>query len=125
PNLYSNSSQYLKNLCARWFLGRSGRQVGWRGAKGLFVRGYAVLAFLWRIAVCAGLLIAASLLFHGAGLVLAGIGGLLWVGLPIVRAVQIWARQVRRRPGLVPRLVFSVGLRAGAAHLVWNIVPWP
>src|SRR5690606_10667227 len=53
PNLSSNGSQYLKGFLSRWFLGEPARQIGWRGVKGLFVRAYGVLAFLWRIVVCA------------------------------------------------------------------------
>ena len=125
PNLSSNASQSLKGLLARWFLGTPGRQIGWRGGKGLFVRVYSVLAFLWRIVVCAGLIIAASVLFHGAGLVLAAFAMLHWLCRPMLRAARVWARHAGRRPELVFRLVFSIGAVAGLLHAAWNVVPWP
>lgn len=125
PNLASNGSQYLKGIVSRWFLGTPTREIGWRGLKGLMVRGYGVLAFLWRIVVCVGLLLSASFLFHGAGLLLAGLGVLMWVCLPVGGAITTWAQHATRKPLLSLWLIVSLGLFVGVGVLVWDVIPWP
>ncbi|MCA9072449.1 MAG: efflux RND transporter periplasmic adaptor subunit, partial [Planctomycetaceae bacterium] len=125
PNLASNGFQYLKGVVSRWFLGAPQREVGWQGTKGFIVRVYGVLAFFWRIVVCAGLLISASLLFHGAGVMLAGMGVLTWVCLPVGGAIRTWAQHANRNPLLVLRFLFSFGLLVGLGVFVWDVLPWP
>ena len=48
---------------------------------------YGALAFVWRILIGLGLIIAASVLLQGAGLVLSGIGVVTWFALPILRQI--------------------------------------
>ncbi len=57
-----------------------------------YVAIYGIAAFVWRIILCASLLLVASALFNGFGLVLAVVGGIFWVVLPIVQH----ARKVRQ-----------------------------
>lgn len=125
PNLSAQGSQYLKDKAAAWFLGHANRTPAWRGRKGVLIRTYGILALGWRIVVCVGLVVAASLLFHGAGLVLAAFAVIAWLCVPLGRAVLVWQEHVRRKP----LLAFGTGLIAillfGLGQLVWNVIPWP
>lgn len=75
PNLYSGGRRYVHHLIARYLFGFSEADTAAADAP-QSVRVYGVLAACWRVTVIIGLLIAASLLFHGAGLVLAILAGI-------------------------------------------------
>ena len=85
PNLYTSGQQFLRHCGSRYLLGIRDSLPAWSLASGVFIRGYALAAFCWRIIVCAGLLIAASALFHGAGIVLAAFGVATWLIAPVLR----------------------------------------
>ena len=78
---------------------------------------YGVCSFVWRILLSASLLLVASTLLEGVGLILAAIGGVFWVAMPVWQNV-IKVRQVasttpvnRRRVTFVSvcGLLFLVG----------------
>ncbi len=125
PNLSNHGSQYLKGLVSRWLLGTPSRHVSWRGFKGVLVRLYGLFAFLWRIVVCVGLILAASLLFHGAGLVLAAFAVIAWVCLPLANGVSLLYQHFTRRPVICLRWALAFSLCVGSGLFVWNIPPWP
>ena len=49
---------------------------------------YGLAAWCWSLLVAAGLIMGAALLFHGAGIVLAAAGAMLWWGLPLGRTCR-------------------------------------
>jgi putative peptide zinc metalloprotease protein len=49
---------------------------------------YGVSSFVWRVVVCISLLLVASTLLGGAGLVMAMIGGFFWVWMPVAQFVR-------------------------------------
>lgn len=49
---------------------------------------YGIFAFLWRISIGLGLILAATTLLHGFGLLFAMIGAMLWLLLPIYKFVM-------------------------------------
>ncbi len=53
-----------------------------------WVASYGLLAFAWRVFLCASLLLVASTLLNGAGLIMALIGGIFWVLLPLYMFVK-------------------------------------
>jgi len=76
PNLYGKGQQVASWLLRRWVLGV--RQAPFplgQGEPAFFIGIYGVAAAIWRVLVVVGLLLAASLLFQGAGLLLTLLAG--------------------------------------------------
>ena len=91
PNLYGKGSQWFSETVKQLFLGVP-RQTRFHANERIAVAIYGSLAFFWRISISVGLIIAASVLLQGAGLVLSGIGVLLWFGLPILKQIAALTR---------------------------------
>ena len=88
PNLYSLGQQYTRYLARRYVMGVSARLPNWTWARGAAIRIYGIAALFWRIFVCASLILAASTILKGAGVVLAIAAALMWIGFPAVKFVQ-------------------------------------
>jgi putative peptide zinc metalloprotease protein len=117
PNLYSESSLWMREWAARMFFGdlsRTGEKVGWQRA---FIAIYGIAASGWRLVVWVGMLLFATALAHGAGVVLALLGLAGWVRRPAQRLYQ----ELRRRLREAPRTVCRAGLLA-VAGLVLIVV---
>jgi len=118
PNLYQQGQRLLKDSAKRWLLGvavaAQGPAVRWP----TFVGVYGALACVWRAVMLGALIIAAAMLFHGAGIVLAIAGILTWWVLPLVRMVGRLAR--RYRAGEL-RLVRPVAVASLVALLGWGV----
>ncbi|MGB5707834.1 MAG: efflux RND transporter periplasmic adaptor subunit [Arenicellales bacterium] len=82
PNLYLEGVSYVKYLARRYLLGLPIRFTGRSAREDIVIRVYGVLSLIWRILVIATLLIAASALFHGLGLVMAFLALCVIVVLP-------------------------------------------
>jgi putative peptide zinc metalloprotease protein len=125
PNLYANGQQYVSYWTKKWLLGIDAARPCWSRSRGGLITLFGLAALVWRILVCAGLVIAATTLFHGAGIVLAGVAVILWVALP---AGQLIAKLVdpakRQRPHFV-RLFGLGGLLIAATVALLLAVPWP
>ena len=124
PNLYAIGQQYLRYFGRTYLLGIQSGLPCWPRGKGGFIRVYGFAAMIWRVAVCAGLVIAAAALFHGAGIVLAVLAGTLWLGLPAVRFGKflICPGQFGRPNRL--RFLSIVGSATVAGTLLLIKVPW-
>lgn len=83
PNLSSQSNAALQSLMHRILLGGSAGRPSAIGMQRWILLTYGASAFCWRFLIVLTLLIAASVLFHGAGIVLAAVGVVLWFGRPI------------------------------------------
>jgi len=83
-NLYGQGQQYVQSL-VRWIY--LGQRAGITANRDLVasVRVYGVLSFGWRWLICASLLIGASTLFHGAGLLITLFGLATWFGKPLLK----------------------------------------
>ncbi len=88
PNIYEKGRQWLTETGKQLFFGIP-KQTKIRSNERLAVAIYGVLAFLWKISISLGLIIAASVLFQGAGLVLSGLGVVIWFGLPVIRQIAL------------------------------------
>lgn len=125
PNLYGSSSRFVSQLMGRVFLGRHMMPLREHGLKGAMIRVYGVAASVWRIVVCASLTIAASVMFHGAGLALAAVGVVSWIGRPLVRAGKVIQDELQLQPRALTRLLSVTSAVVGGAYLLLVHVPWP
>ena len=76
---------------------------------------YGWASFVWRIVICVSMTITAATLFHGAGIALACVAVVLWLGLPTLHFVKYF---VIGKPGEQPRRIRFV-LTAGSANAPW------
>ncbi|MEM9351487.1 MAG: efflux RND transporter periplasmic adaptor subunit [Planctomycetota bacterium] len=100
PNLYADGNRWIKSAAARLFFGTAPGTTRPSTAS-LFARTYGVLAFGWRVFVSVGLLLGASRLWGGAGVVLALTAGTTWFGRPAWRLCeQLRSKYRNDRQGL-------------------------
>lgn len=124
PNLYTDGQQFVSGIWKRILLGDPRRKVEWPGWKGWAVRTYGVLAAFWRVFVSASLVIAASVMFQGAGIALSVIAIIGWLVVP---TVQIARGKFQGNATFGSRwrgLAVSSALLAGFIAAV-VLVPWP
>ena len=88
PNLYAKGTKWFADRLKALFFGTPRTRGLCPPDELRCVAIYGSLAFFWKISISVGLVIAASALFQGAGLVLALNGVVLWFGLPIARQVS-------------------------------------
>lgn len=124
-NLYNKGYQWVANQIGRVVLGMPSTGPTCPPGERVFVILYGILAFIWRILVSVGLLIAASSMLFGAGLVLATSGAFFWFVLPLWNKL----RSVRRLPDEVRPGAWRVGLGvatlliAPAVGMYWITMP--
>jgi len=106
-NLYSKGTQSVSDWLCRAFTGVPTTATPLAASERLTVYTYGVLACCWKILVCVGLIIGASVLFQGAGKIIAAIGCLFFFGLPVgARLKRFFSRNSGPTPKL-GRLAFS------------------
>ena len=88
PNLYNDGQQFTSGIWKRVLLGEPRRKVDWPGWKGWAVRIYGVLSAIWRVVVSASMAIAASVMFHGAGIVLSVLALAGWLVGPVMQIAK-------------------------------------
>lgn len=88
PNLYTKGTRWFGDRCRHWFFGTPKTGGLFATGEGTIVRGYGALAWFWKWSISVGLVIGASVMFHGAGLLLGIIGAVLWIGLPIFNQMK-------------------------------------
>lgn len=106
PNLAPKGRSWVKDTAARLFFGtRSTKPVS------RWVKVYGAAAFLWQILVVVSILIATANLFEGVGLVMAGMGVVIWFGIPLFQLVRfLLDRQKVSRWGAIRFIVVSAFL---------------
>ena len=117
-NLYARGRLAARQLLGRWFVGSAGNSHPTSG----FLAAYGMATWLWSLSVMFGLIIAASMYWHGAGLILSAILVLLWFGPAFqqgVRSVTRWTSCERRQ------FAFRAGLLSVGAVLLLALAPWP
>ncbi|MCA8998640.1 MAG: HlyD family efflux transporter periplasmic adaptor subunit [Planctomycetaceae bacterium] len=120
PNLATRSQQWLRSV-GRWvFFGFRDSPPDPSHPHRWLIPLYAIAAAVWRVLICVGLILAADSLFYGAGIVLAGLAGIAWGGIPLARLVrevtfgtrQSWKTRLRflaTTTGILT-LMFTLGL---------------
>jgi putative peptide zinc metalloprotease protein len=123
-NLYTTGQQYLRYLVRRYLLDLpASLPQAVTGHKAL-IRVYAFASFAWRVLFYAGIVLVAATMFHGAGVVLALLGILLWFVKPAVGFAKylVLARD-EERPNR-RRFVWVTGL-ATTVLIGFLCLPWP
>ncbi|MBL8819119.1 MAG: efflux RND transporter periplasmic adaptor subunit [Planctomyces sp.] len=85
PNLSTQGTQAVQSVSGRLLLGFSVLPTR-PGRKSWFLLAYGSAAILWRVLVCVTLILTASVLYHGAGIVLAITGIVVWFWRPLAGA---------------------------------------
>lgn len=123
--LYPRGQQWVREAWRSMVLGWPMSPPSAEVHERLAVPVYGITSLVWRVTVSIGLLAAASVLFHGAGVLLAIAGGLVWIVVP---AWTAW-RELRRQAACVPvnrhRLVWSAGIIAAAVLLCGVVLQSP
>jgi putative peptide zinc metalloprotease protein len=109
-NLYQKSQQWFMGLLKNAFFGFGRSRLQEPSWRGWIVRGYAFAATLWKITLTAGLVIAASCLFGGAGWILGLFGFGFWVALPVYQFTKQIVAQHRVTPIRWSRLATAVSM---------------
>jgi len=108
PNLYTVAQQYWNYAVRRYLLGIKSSLPVMTPGRGLFIRVYAVASWAWRVTICISLVVGASVLFHGAGMLLAIGAVVAWVAPWLMRTVA----QLTNRAAPVSWLRFGTLLTA-------------
>ena len=109
PNLSSQAGDIVRSSCRALLFGDSGSVPSPVGSRRRVLLVYGVAAFLWRILVSLSLLIAASVLFHGAGLALAALGVVCWFGRPLWKMLTgVWQLRLQHPERLIRAALVSV-----------------
>ncbi len=124
PNLYADGQQYLKYVGRRYILGEHAVSALRYSKRDLFTRLYGIAAFCWRIFICVSMVIAAAMLFHGLGMILAAAAIVLWVGVPIARMLKYVCRRDALHRRRQTRLAISTSLVMLMAYCALGI-GWP
>jgi len=88
PNLYMSGRAYIKYLRERYFQGLPTPYPLWHPpAKALIVKIHGILALLWRVLVISSLVMLASQMMYGAGIIMAAMSITVMIFLPIIRFI--------------------------------------
>ena len=88
PNLATHGRAWLKGIFKRLYFGNKPAPLKETGFRGLAVRIYGVLAMMWFFLIGIGLSLAASSMIEGFGLIVAVIGCVLWLGVPLFKLAK-------------------------------------
>lgn len=125
PNLYQESAKSVRNQVRRFFFGRStGPQQNATGSS-IFVSVYGWLAIVWRAVICFSLAVLASTLFHGAGIILAAVGVVLWYGRPTVQIFSMLRDQYTQCRASFRRAMCAGSAVAIVAAIILLWMPTP
>lgn len=103
PNLATQSAEAIQNLAGRLFLGLRKSAPAVTGRNVWILRIYGLAAMFWRLLISATLLIAGSVLFHGAGLVLVAAGIVAWFGMPLFKLGKLVVNLFQNNPARLGR----------------------
>lgn len=88
PNMYTKGLKWFGDRL-KWLLFGTPRTTGICPPEEFqIVRAYGLAAFCWKVLISFSLLISASVLLYGVGLILALVGAVLWLAVPIYRFFQ-------------------------------------
>ncbi len=125
PNLYSEGAQRLHDA-GRWlFFGERAMRPRAQGARGLLITAYGAAAACWRIVVCASLLIAASALWQGAGVALAGIAIAMWLSSILQKTFAELQRRLTEQPAGLARAAGITLVCLAGVGIAWARIPAP
>ncbi len=98
-NLYTKGTSLFTDRLRSWFFGIPRSANPCRPAERWIVNLYGTMAFFWKILISLSLIIGASVLFYGAGKILAVVGMVFFFAIPIWRTCQqLYGPQAIHRP---------------------------
>jgi len=124
PNLGAHGQQDLNYLARRWLLGVKSNRPQWPEGRSAFIRLYGAAALVWRIMICVSLALAAEMLYHGAGIVLAVAAVCLWVVVPVFKFIRYFIVGDPVNPPHRLRFIFIAGTLLLAGSAIWNYAPY-
>ncbi len=125
PNLYQQGQLAIRGVFNRFFYGERGRSEFRKWRKRLFVFGYGVAAFVWRVLLNAGIILAAAMLLEGAGVLLAVALTIGWFVIPMAKSLWSIVPRFKRNPLGVLRAAVLFVLLGGSGFLVATRVEVP
>ncbi|PHS11805.1 MAG: hypothetical protein COA78_08940 [Blastopirellula sp.] len=125
PNLASEANRYLTGLLKRVFYGVKIQPLRILGFRLWCIRVYSIASAVWRLLICVSLTTAASVLFSGAGVVLAVLGIVIWFVVPCFRLLANLQQQLYESPTTFVRSLTVTGTIALVLIATWNWLPWP
>lgn len=125
PNLYHRGAGFLKRIARTWLLGIPQPAAKERGFRVPLIGIYGVAAFVWRLIICAGLVITASALFEGLGVVLAMAGLIAWFGKPVWQTGRLLTELKQLNPRMFTRTLAAGGLMMAVVAGALLLTPWP
>lgn len=126
PNLYAKGTGWFGDRIKHLFLGTEKTPNLYAPQEGRVVKVYGSMAFFWKISISVGLIIAASVMFNGAGLILGAIGVVLWFGLPLMKQYKMHFSGEAQKPINRGRAIISclcAALLVGALFWVLKAPP--
>lgn len=88
PNLYPKGTRWFGDRCRALFFGTPKTTGLFSTEEATVARIYGTMAWFWKWSISVGLIIGASVMFDGAGLLLGIIGAVLWIGLPVFNQLK-------------------------------------
>ena len=98
PNLYTKGTGWFGDRLKHLFFGTEKTHNLFAPQESRVVKTYGSMAFFWKISVSVGLIIAASVMFNGAGLILGALGVVLWFGLPLMKQYKLHFANDSKKP---------------------------
>ena len=125
PNLYNQAAKFTRESTRRIFFGDPVSSSHEVGLTWLAIRIYGILAACWRVMVSVGLLLVASTLFHGAGILLAILALISWYGQPLKKSIAEIGTRLRENTLSAYRAILVCGLMAGTCIAAYFWIPSP
>jgi putative peptide zinc metalloprotease protein len=125
PNLSTSGQLFVRYLAKRYILGVTSNLPNWSKQNRRVFAAYGFLACIWRIVMSVSLVIVASAMFQGAGVVIALFAAFLWFAMPIYKFVQyLFSGKSTDQPKVMPFLIKTSAALALALVIVFYVA-WP
>ncbi|HMO14843.1 MAG TPA: efflux RND transporter periplasmic adaptor subunit [Pirellulaceae bacterium] len=124
PNLYTKGTRWTQDRILHWTLGLPLTPNLCAKRETLAVAIYGVLSTVWKILISFSLIIAASVMFHGGGKILAAVAVVLWFVLPAIQHLRKLCEKEKRVQIRYGRVALNLAL-AVALVLGMILVPAP
>ncbi len=124
PNLYTHGSRALLQTGRTWGLGLPSQPQEYPEGRARLILAYGIAAFVWRIVICVGLVLAADVLLYGLGTLLAACAVLAWLCVPVLRLLKfVMLGNKIEQPSRLRFACLAGGLAAATATCL-TVVPW-
>ncbi len=108
-NLYTKGMRWFSDRMKHWVFGTPKSKGICAPREMEFVAVYGVLAFCWKLLVSFSLVICASVIFNGLGLIMGLVGVVLWFGIPLTNQIRTVIGPLAA-PIKPARAIVSIGL---------------